>query len=264
MHGLLDDEYNELQSYIDSLKRNWSYYDVTIMCDSWTGPTRMSIINFMIYCNGRTIFHKLIDVSDKRKNARFICEMMKTVVKEVGKENVVQIVTDNGSTFKKAREKMMKKYNLFWTPCVAHCIDLMLKDVGTHRIVQVVVEQARQITNYSYNHHCVLTLMREKCGGDIIRPGLTRFATNYIALTSLLEEKQGLKEMFASREWKNYEHNRTTQARQIEDLVASSKFWDDARRIAQSTEPISKVLRLVDGDKKPIIGSLYEAIRLMT
>jgi hypothetical protein len=26
-------------------------HDVTIICDSWTGPTGMSIMNFMVYCN---------------------------------------------------------------------------------------------------------------------------------------------------------------------------------------------------------------------
>ena len=32
---------------------------------------------------------------------------------EVGKANVVQIVTDNGSAFVKARKLLMKKYNLY-------------------------------------------------------------------------------------------------------------------------------------------------------
>jgi hypothetical protein len=263
MHSLLDDEYNELQQYINTLKVNWSYYGVTIMCDGWTGPTRMSIINFMIYCDGKMMFHKSVDVSAEKKDAKFIYKLMRDVVNYVGKEHVVQIVTDNGSAFMKAGKKMMERYNLFWTPCAAHCIDLMLKDIGSHQSVRKVVDQARKITNYIYNHHWVLSLMREKCGGDIIRPGMTRFATNYIALKSLLEKKQGLKDMFASREWANYEHNRTPQAREVEELVARPTFWDDARRIANSIEPIVKVLRMVDGDKKPTMGALFEAIRLM-
>jgi hypothetical protein len=36
-------------------------YGVTIMCDSWTGPTGMSIMNFMVYCNCIMFFHKSID-----------------------------------------------------------------------------------------------------------------------------------------------------------------------------------------------------------
>lgn len=70
--------------------------------------------------------------------AKYIYKLLVEVIKEVGKENMVQIVTKNGRKFKKTREKLMnlRRYNLFWTPCVAHCIDLMLKDMrklGTER-----------------------------------------------------------------------------------------------------------------------------------
>ena len=37
---------------------------------------------------------------------------MKNVIKEVGKQNVVQIVMDNGSVFVKGWKLLMKKYNL--------------------------------------------------------------------------------------------------------------------------------------------------------
>ena len=52
------------------------------------------------------------------------------MIKDVGEANVVEIVTDNGSTFVKAGKLLMKKYNLYWTPCAAHCIDLMFEDIG--------------------------------------------------------------------------------------------------------------------------------------
>ena len=44
-------------------------YGVTIMCDSWTGPTGMSIINFMVYSNGCMFFHKSIDASGHKQSA---------------------------------------------------------------------------------------------------------------------------------------------------------------------------------------------------
>ena len=42
--------------------------------------------------------------------------------------------------------------------------------------------------------------MRMVCGGDIVRPGETRFATNYIALESLLKKRGDLKKIFISNE----------------------------------------------------------------
>ena len=52
------------------------------------------------------------------------------MIKKDGEENVVQIVTDNGSAFVKAGKLLIKKYNLYWPPCAAHYIDLMIEDIG--------------------------------------------------------------------------------------------------------------------------------------
>ena len=55
--------------------------------------------------------------------------MLDEVVDEVGEENVVQLVTNNAANYKLAGEMLMKKRKcLFWTPCAAHCLDLMLED----------------------------------------------------------------------------------------------------------------------------------------
>ncbi|XP_077215765.1 uncharacterized protein LOC143850392 [Tasmannia lanceolata] len=202
----------ELKEYINGLKNQWPEYVVTIMSNGWTGPTRQSFTNFMVYCDSKTVFLKSIEASDVVKDYKFIYKHMIDVIKVVEKENVVQIVTDNGSNYKKAGQKIMSKYNIFWTPCAAHCIDLMMKDIGKKKAVRKVVDEARSVTKFLYNHGHILSIMRNMCGGDLVRPGLTRFATNYIALQSMLDKK---------------------------------------------------VLRMVDGDKKPTMGSLYYTIRLM-
>ena len=36
----------------------------------------------------------------------------------------------------------MKKYNLCWTPCVAHCIDLMFQDIGKRDSVAQLIRNA--------------------------------------------------------------------------------------------------------------------------
>ncbi|XP_042499779.1 uncharacterized protein LOC122077960 [Macadamia integrifolia] len=88
-------------------------------------------------------FLKSVDASKETKNAEYIYKLLKEVMQEVGIENVVQIVTDNRSNYKKASQKMMNKnrFRLFWTPYVAHCIDLMLKDMGKLKIVKIVVDK---------------------------------------------------------------------------------------------------------------------------
>jgi hypothetical protein len=42
------------------------------MCDSCTGLTGMSIINFMVYCNGVMFFHKSVDSTEHNQDAQYI------------------------------------------------------------------------------------------------------------------------------------------------------------------------------------------------
>ena len=79
------------------------------MCDGWTGLMKLSIINFIVYCKGNTIFLKSIDASENIKDNKYIYGLLKDVIKEVGEANVVQLVTDNGSAFVKAVKLLMKK-----------------------------------------------------------------------------------------------------------------------------------------------------------
>ena len=74
---------------------------------------KLSIINFMVYCKGNTIFFKFVDASDNIKDNKYIYGFLKDVIKKVSEADVVQIVTDNGSAFVKAGKLLMKKYNLY-------------------------------------------------------------------------------------------------------------------------------------------------------
>ena len=55
---------------------------------------------------------------------------------------MVQIVTKNGSTFVKVGKLLMKKYNLYWTPCAVHCIDLMFDGIGKRDSVAQLIRNA--------------------------------------------------------------------------------------------------------------------------
>uniref|UniRef100_A0A804J5T9 DUF659 domain-containing protein n=1 Tax=Musa acuminata subsp. malaccensis TaxID=214687 RepID=A0A804J5T9_MUSAM len=89
------------------------------MCDSWTGPTRMSTINFLVYCNRRVVFHKLVNASEKIQDADYIENLMGTVVEEISPQYFVHIITDNRANFKKVGLQLMERKILFWTPCAA-------------------------------------------------------------------------------------------------------------------------------------------------
>ena len=233
------------------------------MCDGWTGPTKLSIINFMVYSKGSTIFLKSVDASDKIKDNKYIYGLLKDVIKEVGQANVMQIVTDNGLAFVKAGKLLMKKYNLYWTPCTVHCIDLMFEDIGKRASVSVLITNARKITNFIYNHGWLLVKMRKVCGGDIVHPGATRFATNYIVLESLLKKRADLKKIFISDEWASHKLSRSTIGHEVAVLMFDHTYWEKVSKIVSIYEALYTVLRIVDSEVVPTMPFVYELIRVM-
>ena len=97
-----------MEDYVNIQRKKWETYGCAIMCDGGIEPTKLSIINIMVYSKGSKIFLKSVDASDKIKDNKYIYGLLKDVIKEVGEANVVQIGTDNGSAFVKMR-KLLKE-----------------------------------------------------------------------------------------------------------------------------------------------------------
>ncbi|KAE8695810.1 Detected protein of unknown function [Hibiscus syriacus] len=112
----------------------------------WNGDNKLSMkrvertirIKFFMRLGGGftmqgSIFVKSLDVSDVSKDVDLLFHVLDKMVEEVGEENVVQVVTNNASAYVKAGKLLeAKRPNIYWTPCVAHCLDLMLEDIGKH------------------------------------------------------------------------------------------------------------------------------------
>ena len=239
----------------------WMYNYVRWM--GRAGPTKLSIINFMVYSKGSTIFLKSVDASDKFKDNKYIYGLLKDVIKEVGEANAVQIVTDNGSAFVKVGKLLMKKYNLYWTPCAAHYIDLMFEDISKRDSVAQLIRNGRKITNFIYNHGWLLAKMRQVYGGDIVRPGAIRFAINYIALDSLLKKMVDLKKVFISNEWSSHKLSRTEVGHKVERLMFDHQYWEKVEKLVSIYEALYTALLIVDSEVVTTMSFVYELIRLM-
>lgn len=81
-------------------------------------------------------FLKSIDVSHASKSIDLLFKFFKDVVLRVGPKNVVHIVTYNATNYVVASRLLEKEFpKLFWSPCAAYRINLMLQDMG--KLVEV-------------------------------------------------------------------------------------------------------------------------------
>ncbi|EYU33257.1 hypothetical protein MIMGU_mgv11b023271mg [Erythranthe guttata] len=89
---------------------------------------------------------------------------------------------------------------------------------------------------------------------ELLRPGITRFATVFIAIESLVRHSMELKRMCTNPE------KRQSEAENISSIILNNKFWSRAPEVCSLMEPLGKVLKLVDQDKKATLPIAYEAM----
>ncbi|KAG4967812.1 hypothetical protein JHK87_033463 [Glycine soja] len=138
------------------------------------------IINFLINSQVGTMFLKSVDGFDFVKTGEKIFELLDVIVEEVGEENFVQVVTDNGS--------------------------------------------------------------------------------NYVLVERLHKEKDNIRKMFTSDEWTLNKLSKEPKGKEAAKVVLMPSFWNSVVYTLKVMAPLVKVLRLVDGERKPALGYIYKAM----
>eukprot|EP01018_Ginkgo_biloba_P031479 Gb_30428 [translate_table: standard] len=148
------------------------------------------LINVLVYSPQGIILVKAVDAMDHTKTSEFIFKILEEAVLEVGEENVVQIVTDSASNCVGAGKMIMARFKtIYWTPCAAHCMDLLLHDLGKLPWVNEAIRRGKLIENFIVNHRITLSIYKKHATRELLRPCDTRFATSYITLNRVVEEK---------------------------------------------------------------------------
>nr|GEU72607.1 hypothetical protein [Tanacetum cinerariifolium] len=121
-----------------------------------------------------------------------------------------------------------------------------------------ILDQAKKLTIFIYSHHKMLALMRDFTKKrDIVRPGVTRFASSFLTLQSLSEKKEQLRHMFSSTEWEECRFSGTVKGKAAYATVLSTTFWAGESLCLKVFTSLVKVLQMVDADWKPSMGFVY-------
>ncbi|XP_028554618.1 uncharacterized protein LOC114580625 [Dendrobium catenatum] len=75
-----------------------------------------------------------------------------------------------------------------------------------------------------------------------------------------MEVRQPLEAMFTSTEWLNSAWGKKSEGKEIRKIILNDKFWATVTYAILSTRPLVQVLRLVDAEKKPAMGFIYNAM----
>ncbi|KAL4294108.1 hypothetical protein AHAS_Ahas18G0195100 [Arachis hypogaea] len=127
---LLSKSVEDVKKMIEYYREIWKQTGCTIMADGWTDRCRRTLIDFLVYFPKGTIFLKAVDASHVSKTIDDLFKLLRDVVLFVGPENVVHVVTDNAVNYIVAKRLFESEFpRLYWSPCAAHCVNLIFQDI---------------------------------------------------------------------------------------------------------------------------------------
>jgi len=91
---------------------------VVLLCQMH-GLTETCLINFLVSSHTETMFVKFINGYEFVMTREKLFEMFYSLVEEIGEENAVQVITNDGSNYVLVGKLLEEeKPHLYWTPCV--------------------------------------------------------------------------------------------------------------------------------------------------
>ncbi|KAK4594044.1 hypothetical protein RGQ29_017929 [Quercus rubra] len=259
---LLRDAKREVQLIVDSHRSYWADTGCTIMADRWTDTRHRTLINFLVYCPKGIIFIRSVDASDLVKDAINLSNLFDEIISWVGPANIVHLVTNNAANYVVAGKIVCGKYrNISWSPCAAHCLNLIFKEIGKMDHIAKLAKRASKIIVFIYNHVALQAWLRtRKNWTEIVRPGPTKFATTFIALGSLKEHKHDLQALVTSKFYVESRYAKDKKAKAVVKIILDNQFWNDCHVIVHIMSPLIRLLRIVDSDEKPAMGYVYDGM----
>ncbi|XP_020424460.1 uncharacterized protein LOC109950316 [Prunus persica] len=265
---LLQQEKRHVERCLQPIKSTWSTKGVSVCSDGWTDSQRRPLINIMATCESGPMFLKGINCDEEYKDKYCIANFLIDAIKEIGYQNMVQVITDNALVCRAAGLLVEARYpNIFWTPCVVHTLNLALKSICSPKPnddwydkcswISEIAADVGSIKIFIVNHNMILTMYKDHCKLKLLSIAETRFASRLVMIRRFKEVKEGLEQMVISPNWSLYKEDDVSKARRVKEKILDEYFWDEIDYILSFTASIFEMIRMADTDK-PSLHLVYE------
>ncbi|KAH7285060.1 hypothetical protein KP509_33G010500 [Ceratopteris richardii] len=249
-----------VQKQLEPMADTWKKYGCTLMCDGWTDIRKRNVYNILVHCCKGTMFLRAIDASTPGLSitGEYIFGHIRQAVLEIGVQNVVQVITDNGSNCVSMGRMLEQEFpSIVWTPCAAHSIDLLIEDVGKVPWIHDIFSTCQRVVTLFTKRPKLLSIFRSYSDLELLRPAKTRFAYMCIVMERLLRVRQSLMQTVVSQEWLAWSGHTCSKAESVRITCLSDSFWREVEALVGVMQPLYSMLRIVDMEGSTI-GLVYE------
>ncbi|GBG68304.1 hypothetical protein CBR_g2850 [Chara braunii] len=242
--------------------KRWARTGCMLQLDGWTDRKGRPHLNVMVSFPTGVVFWKSHCMSGKEKGSEAYFNILSQSIKEVGEKVVVGVIMDNAAVCARAGRLVEDTFpTIFHVPCAAHCLDLMLHDIGRTDWVKEVVGKGNDVVKFFMNHQRERDIFYVHSGGrQMLRPAATRFATNFHMLDHLKKQRNALVATVRhDARWKPtvVPHVQRDTFHEMEEIVLDGAgFWEGVNKVISAVYDIVLLLKVVDGTG-PTISKLY-------
>eukprot|EP00918_Siedleckia_nematoides_P025032 GHVU01054079.1.p1 GENE.GHVU01054079.1~~GHVU01054079.1.p1 ORF type:complete len:689 (+),score=121.17 GHVU01054079.1:195-2261(+) len=259
--SLLVGEYDRSQHVLSrELQEVLPKYGCCLSSDGFSSMHNVPFINCMQVCAGRELLLDCVNAT-KIKKAPDVAEFIERHIRGVGAENVVLVSVDGhaSSCFPHLVDKF-PKIEFKW--CPTHCMDLFLEDIYKDvPFIHSTIDSARCVIKFLFKNQKIYNMLLTRSDLALLRPGLTRFATHWIAGRRLLKLKTHCMDLVNCKEYESWvkvqKKEKKEKEKKVRAIVLDREFWDHLDSVMTIMKPFVKVLRLMDGSTPGTLGKVY-------
>ncbi|KAE8809683.1 hypothetical protein D1007_13724 [Hordeum vulgare] len=261
--ALLDACKRKVEADLALVRKTWYSNCVSVVSDDWTNVKGKPLINVIASNSRGSMFMYAQDFSGIEKTGPAIAKILLEAIDEIGPANVLQVLTDNASNYGLVGKEITDVHkHILWSPCVVHTLNLIFKDLAdTYPWMVETCEEGKAIGSYFRDHQHCQALFRDNSQLDLLRVAKTRFASNYIVLRRLSDDREALATTVVTTRWKDLLKACDTQGRAkataIAQSINSERFWENVDAFLAMTKPLFMVIKFSNGEG-PKIGDVYE------
>ena len=113
---------------------------------------------------------------------------------------------------------------------------------------------------FVYNHVVLLSWLRKEGWIEILQLCVTRFATAFIALTSLYDHKHDFQALMTSKFFVDSGYLKDNKSKVVVSIILDNNFLNDCLIVVKLMTPPVRLLFIVDYDERPFIGYVIPQI----
>eukprot|EP00253_Pinus_taeda_P014544 PITA_14544 len=131
---LLEREKAKVQRPLTRFTNEWVDSGVSIVSYGWTNIRNRQLINVLGVSSSGVVFITCHDSSSITASAQNIANLLLKSIKDVGPNNVVQVIIDNAANCKATGKIIEHTYpHIFWSGCPVHTLNLLMHDIVKHK-----------------------------------------------------------------------------------------------------------------------------------